>query len=93
MSTVAAGLDQVWDVGFLPDGRMLVTERGGRLVLLSGTAEGATVAPVAADFGDLLVRGEGGLMGLVVHPTSRRAAGSPPARHTPRADGPSTSGW
>jgi len=68
VSTVAAGLDQVWDVGFLPDGRMLVTERGGRLVLLSGTAEGATVAPVAADFGDLLVRGEGGLMGLVVHP-------------------------
>ena len=68
MSTVAAGLDQVWDVGFLPDGRMLVTERGGQLVLLSGTAEGATVAPVAADFGDLLVRGEGGLMGLVVHP-------------------------
>jgi aldose sugar dehydrogenase len=68
VSTVAAGLDQVWDVGFLPDGRMLVTERSGRLVLLSGTAEGATVAPVAADFGDPLVRGEGGLMGLVVHP-------------------------
>jgi aldose sugar dehydrogenase len=68
VSTVATGLDQVWDIGFLPDGRMLVTERGGRLVLLSGTAEGATVAPVAADFGDLLVRGEGGLMGLVVHP-------------------------
>jgi glucose/arabinose dehydrogenase len=68
VSTVAAGLDQVWDVGFLPDGRMLVTERGGRLALLSGTAEGATVAPVAADFSDVLVRGEGGLMGLVVHP-------------------------
>jgi glucose/arabinose dehydrogenase len=68
VSTVASGLDQVWDVGFLPDGRMLVTERGGQLALLSGTAEGATVAPVAADFGDLLVRGEGGLMGLVVHP-------------------------
>jgi glucose/arabinose dehydrogenase len=68
VTTVAAGLDQVWDVGFLPDGRMLVTERGGRLVLVSGTAAGSSAAPVAADFGDLLVRGEGGLMGLVVHP-------------------------
>src|SRR5690348_5020827 len=31
VSTVAAGLRHVWDVGFLPDGRVLVTEREGRL--------------------------------------------------------------
>jgi len=68
VSTVADGLSHVWDVGFLPDGRVLVTERDGRLALLSAATEGASVTPVAADFGDLLVRGEGGLMGLVVHP-------------------------
>jgi glucose/arabinose dehydrogenase len=68
VSSVAAGLSHVWDLGFLPDGRVLVTERDGRLAVLSSAAEGATVSPVAADFGDLLARGEGGLMGMVVHP-------------------------
>src|SRR6187455_282601 len=68
VSTVAAGLSHVWDVGVLPDGRILVTERDGRLALLSGTTEGATVTPVTAGFTDLLARGEGGLMGMVVHP-------------------------
>ena len=93
VSTVAAGLDQVWDVGFLPDGRMLVTERGGRLELLSGTAEGATVAPVAADFGDLLVRGEGGLMGMVVHPDFAQSRRFTTCQTHTEGGGPSTSGW
>ena len=51
-----------------PTGRVLVTERGGRLSLLSSTAPGATVSPVRADLSDVWARGEGGLMGLVVHP-------------------------
>ena len=75
ITTVAGGLTHPWDVGFLPDGQLLVTERPGRLVLLSHGAPGAAVRPVAANFTDVLVQGEGGLMGLVVHPdfaTSRR---------------------
>lgn len=68
VTTVAAGFDHPWDLGFLPDGRVLVTERGGALTLLSGATGGATATPVAADLGDLLDRGEGGLMGLAVHP-------------------------
>lgn len=75
ISTVAGGLTHPWDVGFLPDGQLLVTERPGQLMLLSHGAPGATVQPVDADFTDVLVQGEGGLMGLVVHPdfaTSRR---------------------
>ena len=68
-STVAGGLSHVWDLGFLPDGRVLVTERGGRLSLLSGGEPGRHRArPSRADFGDVLARGEGGLMGMVVHP-------------------------
>jgi glucose/arabinose dehydrogenase len=65
---VASGLSHVWDIGFLPDGRALVTERDGRIALLSGTGPGATVREVDADLSDVYARGEGGLMGMVVHP-------------------------
>jgi aldose sugar dehydrogenase len=68
VSVVAAGLSHVWDLGFLPDGRVLLTERAGRIALLSSTQPGATVTPVAADLSDVYVRGEGGLMGMAVHP-------------------------
>lgn len=68
VEVVATGFDHPWDVGFLPDGRVLVTERSARLSLLSGTGPGARVTPVAADLSDVQVRGEGGLTGLVVHP-------------------------
>lgn len=75
VTEVAGGLAHPWDLGVLPDGRVLVTEREGRLTLLSGTQAGATATPVEADLSDLLVEGEGGLMGMVVHPdfaTTRR---------------------
>lgn len=75
ISVVASGLEHVWDVGFLPDGQVLLTERDGRLALLSGTQPGAQVTPVKADLADVYARGEGGLMGMVIHPdfaTSRR---------------------
>jgi glucose/arabinose dehydrogenase len=65
---VAGGLQHGWDIGFLPDGQVLVTQRPGRLSLISGTAPGATATEVKADFSDVLVAGEGGLMGMVVHP-------------------------
>jgi aldose sugar dehydrogenase len=68
VAVVAGGLSHVWDLGFLPGGQVLVSERQGRLSLLSGTQPGATVQPVRADLGDVYARGEGGLMGLVVHP-------------------------
>ncbi|MDQ0379145.1 PQQ-dependent sugar dehydrogenase [Amycolatopsis thermophila] len=64
VDVVASGLQHGWDVGFLPDGSMLVTQRPGRLTLVDGTA----VSPVTADFSDVWARGEGGLMGMVVHP-------------------------
>ncbi len=68
VEVVASGLEHVWDIGLLPDGTALVTERTGRIRLLSGTAPGATVTDVVADLGDVYARGEGGLMGLLVHP-------------------------
>ena len=65
---VASGFEHGWDVGFLPDGRALVTERPGRLSLVSSLEPGATVTRVRADLDDVFVSGEGGLMGMVVHP-------------------------
>jgi aldose sugar dehydrogenase len=59
---VAAGLEHGWDVGFLPDGKILVTQRPGRLALI----DGGDKRDVAADFSDVHVRGEGGLMGMVI---------------------------
>jgi aldose sugar dehydrogenase len=68
VGVVAGGLSHVWDLVFLPGGQVLVSEREGKLSLLSGTQPGATVQPVRADLDDVYARGEGGLMGLVVHP-------------------------
>lgn len=72
---VTDGLQHGWDIGFLPDGKVLITERPGRLTLLDRATPGATKTVLDADLDDVRARGEGGLMGLVIHPdfaTSRR---------------------
>ncbi|MGQ0774467.1 MAG: PQQ-dependent sugar dehydrogenase [Pseudonocardiales bacterium] len=68
VDVLTSGLEHVWDIGFLPEGSALITERSGRIQLLSTTRPGAQLTQVAADLDDVYVRGEGGLMGLVVHP-------------------------
>lgn len=65
---VAAGLEHGWDIGFLPDGKVLVTQRPGKLALLSSGEPGAEVSEVRADLSEVYAVGEGGLMGLVIHP-------------------------
>jgi aldose sugar dehydrogenase len=72
---VAEGFEHGWDIGFLPGGQALVTERPGRISLVSGLRKGADRREVRADLDDVYVSGEGGLMGMVVHPdfqSSRR---------------------
>ena len=65
---VSGGLQHGWDIGFLPDGKVLVSERPGRFTLLSTARPGATATQVKADTSDILVAGEGGLLGMVIHP-------------------------
>jgi glucose/arabinose dehydrogenase len=67
VDTVARGLARVTDLGFLPDGKILVTQLDGRMSVLTGSSPGASIAPVAADLGDVWVRGDAGLLGLVIH--------------------------
>lgn len=64
VSSWVEDLEAPWSLVFLPDGRALVSERPGRIRLIE---RGVTRR---APFADVRVRegGEGGLMGLALHP-------------------------
>jgi glucose/arabinose dehydrogenase len=65
VETLATGLEVPWEIGFLPDGRALITERPGRVRLL--LPDGKLSAQAVANV-DVLAEGEGGLLGLAVDP-------------------------
>jgi glucose/arabinose dehydrogenase len=65
VETVARGLETPWGMVFLPDGRMLVTERTGRLRLV--TAAGAVSAPLTG-IPETQARGQGGLLDVELDP-------------------------
>lgn len=87
IETVAAQLKEPWSLAFLPDGRRLVTEKRGTLLIISGGAGGTsggagisgsvpvtggvTTSPVS---GTPLVDkgGQGGLFDVVAHPDFTR---------------------
>jgi aldose sugar dehydrogenase len=58
VETVAKGLDHPWALAFLPDGRMLVTERPGRMRIVA--AEGK-LSPTLAGVPKVFAAGQGGL--------------------------------
>ena len=55
---VAGGLDRPWALAFLPDGRILVTERPGRLRIVE---DGRVSAPLAG-LPEVFAQGQGGLL-------------------------------
>lgn len=63
--TVASGLESPWGMAFLPDGRMLVTERPGRLRLVG--ADG-TLSPPVAGLPAVDGQGQGGLLDVTLDP-------------------------
>ena len=69
VSVVAEGLEAPWSLAFLPDGRMLVSERPGRLRIVG--ADGRVSAPLAG-VPEVHDRGQGGLLDVVLSPDFAR---------------------
>jgi glucose/arabinose dehydrogenase len=65
VTTVAEGLVSPWSLEFLPDGRMLVTEKPGRLRIVA--KDGKLSEPVAG-LPMVDARGQGGLLDVVLAP-------------------------
>ena len=89
VTVLQSGLEVPWDVAFTPDGRMLVTERIGRIRVYASSEPGArqlSLTPID----DVLRLGEGGGMGIAVdrdfaeHPFAYVCA----TRDVDGADGP-----
>ncbi len=62
--TLASGLKNPWGLAFLPDGRMLVTERAGRLLLVASNGEKTRIEGTP----DVYARGQGGLLDVATDP-------------------------
>jgi aldose sugar dehydrogenase len=62
---ITAGLEHPWSLAFLPDGRLLVTERPGRLRIVE--AGRLSTEPVAG-LPPIVARGQGGLLDIALHP-------------------------
>ena len=72
VKTIAEGLENIWGMAFLPDGSMLVTERRGRMRVVS--ADGKVGEPLAG-LPEIYAQGQGGLLDVVLAPdfeTSKR---------------------
>ena len=66
---LAVDFEHPWGLAFLPDGRMLVSERPGRLRIVG--SDGRVSAPLAG-LPDIFVDGQAGLLDVAVSPTFAR---------------------
>nr|MBP7213551.1 PQQ-dependent sugar dehydrogenase [Anaerolineaceae bacterium] len=62
IQSLVLNLNSPWEIAFLPDGTILITERGGNLIVLDGNEESRI------SIADVYEQGESGLLGLAVHP-------------------------
>jgi len=64
--TFASGLDHPWGMAFLPEGQMLVTERGGQMRRVS--ADGNRVSAPITGLPPVRSGGQGGLLDVAIDP-------------------------
>ncbi|SFU65865.1 PQQ-dependent sugar dehydrogenase [Halomonas korlensis] len=64
LERIATGLENPWAVAELPDGRYLVTERPGNMVLIDADGEMVRLEGVP----EIASHGQGGLLDIVLHP-------------------------
>lgn len=62
---LTTGLESPWSLAFLPDGRMLVSERVGRLRILDANGKALAVVSGLPKINEF---GQGGLLDVVLHP-------------------------
>ena len=65
VENVARGLEHPWSLAFLPDGRMLITERPGRLRLVNS---GGQLSEPLSGVPQVYARGQGGLLDIALSP-------------------------
>jgi glucose/arabinose dehydrogenase len=65
LARLVEGLDHPWSLAFLPDGRMLVTERPGRLRVVAG---GKLLPAPVSGLPQIAEHGQGGLFDVALHP-------------------------
>lgn len=65
LDTIAEGLVNPWSMAFLPDGRILIAERPGRLRLF---ADGELKDTPVQGLPEIWAHGQGGLLDVVLHP-------------------------
>jgi glucose/arabinose dehydrogenase len=63
VETVAGGLVHPWSLAFLPDGRMLVTERPGRMRIVTRSGQ---LSPPLAGIPEVFAQGQAGLMDVML---------------------------
>ena len=68
--TVTEGLVNPWGLAFLPDGRMLVTEKPGQLRIVS--ADGKTISAPVTGLPMVDARGQGGLLDVALDPAFQK---------------------
>lgn len=93
LETLVSGLEHPWSVAFLPDGRMLVTERPGRLRIVS--EEGELIPEPVAGVPEVFNQAQAGLFEVLPAPDFAQtgllylsyACGSADANHTCLARG------
>jgi len=65
LETVAEGVTAPWGIDFLPDGRILVTEKAGKLRIIE---KGKLLPEPVTGIPAVLDKGQGGLLDVGVHP-------------------------
>jgi len=65
LKPLVEGLKEPWSMAFLPDGRLLITEKSGKLRIVEN---GKLLPQAVANVPQVVDRGQGGLLDIALHP-------------------------
>lgn len=85
VETFATGLERPWGMQFLPDGRLLVTERPGRMRIIG--KDGKLSAAILEGLPEVAAVGQGGLLDVLLAPDYEKSGIIYLSYGEPRGDG------